>query len=112
MRTGRTHLLIATAVAAGLAAAPLAQARDWHHGYGRHYYYHRHHGNPAAAAIIGGIIGLGVGAAIAGSEAPPPAYYAPPPDYYGAPPGYYYAPPPPAIYYGCGYKRLCLAPFG
>jgi hypothetical protein len=38
-------------------------------------------GNAAGAAIIGGIIGLGVGAAIASH-------------------GYYAAPPPP-VYYGC-----------
>ena len=51
---------------------------------------------PLRAAIIGGIIGLGVGAAIASN-----GYYAapPPPVYYGAPPAYYYAPPPP-VYYG------------
>ena len=44
-----------------------------------------HRGNNAGAAIIGGLIGLGVGAAIASG-----GYYAPPPPvYYGAPPGYY-----------------------
>jgi hypothetical protein len=58
--------------------------------------YHRGGGgNAAGAAIIGGIIGLGVGAAIASH-----GYYgAPPPVYYGSPPAYYYAPPPP-VYYG------------
>jgi hypothetical protein len=57
-------------------------------------------------AIIGGLIGLGVGIAIAGSNPPPPgygappgAYYPPPPGYYAPPPGYY-PPPPPAVYYG------------
>jgi hypothetical protein len=61
----------------------------------------------AGAAIVGGLIGLGIGAAIAGSTPPPPvgyappppAYYPPPPMYYGPPPGYYAAPPP-AFYYG------------
>jgi len=53
-----------------------------------------HHGNNAGAAIVGGLIGLGIGAAIASR-----GYYAPPPPvYYGAPPGYYA--PPPAVYYG------------
>jgi len=51
----------------------------------------------AGAAIVGGLVGLGVGAAIASG-----GYYAPPPVYYGPPPGYY-APPPPAVYYGYGY---------
>src|SRR5271170_4266143 len=65
--------------------------------------------NNVAPAIIGGLIGLGVGAAIAGSAAPPaygygygpppPAYYPPPPGYYSPPPQYY-APPPPPVYYG------------
>jgi len=77
----------ALAVSLALAAGPAAQARDWHGGY-RHDGYH---GGGAGAAVVGGLIGLGVGAAIA-SSAPPPAYYAPPPGYY--------APPPPAVYYG------------
>ena len=49
-----------------------------------------------APAILGGIIGLGVGAAIASNgyyAAPPPAVY------YGSPAPSYYAPPPP-VYYG------------
>ncbi len=78
----------ATVLIAGLALAPAAQARDWHHGggYGRGGYYHRGGGN-AGAAIGAGIIGLAVGAAIASGSQPyyaPPAYYAPPPAvYYG-----------------------------
>ena len=45
------------------------------------------------AGIIGGIVGLGVGAAIASN-----GYYAPPPPvYYGYPYGYY---TPPPVYYG------------
>ncbi len=83
-------LLMAAVVTAGIALAPAAQARDWH---GR--YYHRHRGGgggAAAAAIVGGLVGLGVGAAIANQG------YAPPPVYYGPPPAYYA--PPPAVYYG------------
>jgi len=76
-------------VAASVTIAPPAQARS------------------AAPAILGALIGIGIGAAIAGSTPPPPvgyyppppAYYPPPPGYYGPPPGYY-APPPPAVYYG------------
>jgi len=95
--------LTATAAALALggvtlgAAAP-AEARyhgGWHGGYHGHYY--RHGGGSALAA---GIIGLGVGAAIAsdrgyydrGYYGPAyygPAYYAPPPP----PPGYYYGGP-------------------
>jgi hypothetical protein len=78
----------ATVLMAGLALAPVAQARDWHGGggYNRGGYYHRG-GNGAGAAVAAGIIGLGIGAAIASSNRP---YYAPPS---------YYAPPP-AVYYG------------
>jgi len=80
---------LSTAVAvAGLAIGPAAQAEYWH-GHGHPNY----HGNNAGAAIVGGLIGLGVGAAIASG-----GYYAPP-VYYGPPPGYY-TPPPPAVYYG------------
>lgn len=90
--------VLAAALVAGLASAPAAHADNWHRGgHGRHY----HHGNNAAAAgaaIIGGIVGLGLGAAIASGGY---GYYAPPPVYYGPPPGYY-APPPPAVYYGYG----------
>ena len=86
---------LSTAVlVAGLGVAPAAHAQHWH-GRG-HNYHHSGGGNAAGVAIIGGIIGLGIGAAIASN-----GYYAapPPPVYYGAPPAYYYAPPPP-VYYG------------
>lgn len=117
----RTLLLAAPAVAV-LLLAPAAQA-DWRgHGYGGHgggyygghgggYYGHGGYygrgggyygGYPAGAAIVGGaLLGLGIGAAVAGALAPP-VYYAPPPVYY-APPAVVYAPPrvvygPPAYY--------------
>jgi hypothetical protein len=84
---------IAVTIVAALMTAPVAEARDWR---GHHPYYGgyrgRSHGNAAGAAIIGGLIGLGLGAAIASSGG-----YAPPPAYYGAP---VYAPPPPVVYYG------------
>jgi hypothetical protein len=91
----RASVLTAMLIA-GLATAPIALAdnrhghEQWHGGRGDH------HGNNVAPAIIGGLIGLGVGAAIASGGY---GYYAPPPVYYGPPPGYY-APPPPAVYYG------------
>jgi hypothetical protein len=94
------RFLITTALVAGLGIVPAAHAQHWHGG-GNNYHHgggNSHHGgggNAAGAAIIGGIIGLGVGAAIASH-----GYYAPPPPvYYGSPPAYYYAPPP-TVYYG------------
>jgi hypothetical protein len=95
------RLLTTAVLVAGLGIAPAVHAQHWHGG-GNNYhhgggnYHHGGGGNAAGAAIIGGIIGLGVGAAIASK-----GYYAapPPPVYYGAPPAYYYAPPPP-VYYG------------
>jgi len=71
----------------GLAAAP-AQAQRWHRGY-------YHHGDTTGAALLGGIIGLGVGAAIASDHR----------DRYYYDDGYYAPPPPPAYgYYGRGYE--------
>jgi hypothetical protein len=89
------RVLSTAAVVAGLAIAPAAYAEHWHggRGYGGGY---AHHNNAAGAAIIGDLVGLGVGAAIASSG----GYYAPPPAYYYAPPPAYYTPPPPAVYYG------------
>jgi hypothetical protein len=84
------RLLPTAVVVAGLAIAPASYAAHWHGGG-----HPNHHGNNAGAAIIGGLIGLGVGAAIASGG----GYYAPPPLYYGPPPGYY-APRPPVVYYG------------
>jgi hypothetical protein len=85
------RFLSTAVVVAGLAIAPAAHAAEWH-GHGHPY----HHGNNAGAAIVGGLVGLGLGAAIASGGYY--GYYAPP-AYYGPPPGYY-TPPPPAVYYG------------
>jgi hypothetical protein len=71
-----------------MTASPAA-AQRWH-GYHR---YHHDGGDAAGAAIIGGIVGLGLGAAIASSDND--RYYD---DRYYAPP-----PPPPPGYYGDGY---------
>jgi hypothetical protein len=85
------RFLPTAALVAGLAIAPAAYAAHWHGG----NYHHGGDGKAAGAAIIGGLIGLGLGAALASGG----AYAAPPPVYYGPPAGYY-APPPPAVYYG------------
>jgi hypothetical protein len=45
----------------GMTAAP-AQAQRWHR------YHHYHHGGRTSAALLGGLVGLGVGAAIASSN--------------------------------------------
>jgi hypothetical protein len=72
--------LLTMAVLAGLTIAPVAQARD-SHDHGRDWHDRGrddgHHGGNTGA-IIGGLIGLGLGAAIAsggGYAAPPAVYY-------------------------------------
>ena len=96
------RLLSTAALVAGLAMAPGAHADRWHGNWDHHH----GGGNAAGAAIIGGLVGLGVGAAIAsggGYYGAPgysaPGYYAPPYSYYG-PPSAYYTPAPPPVYYG------------
>ena len=62
------RLLTTAVLVAGLGIAPAAHAEHWHGGgnyRGGGNYHHGGGGNAAGAAIIGGIIGLGVGAAIA-----------------------------------------------
>lgn len=94
----RARVFTAAALSVALALAPAAYARDWH-GNGR-YYHQGGGGGAAGAAIVGGIIGLGVGAAIASNGYN--RYYAPPPPVYYGYPSYSYAAPPP-VYYGYGY---------
>lgn len=102
--------------ATALAAAAPADAQRWRGGYGRHY---DRGGDAVAAGLLGGIVGLGVGAAIANSDRGryyDRGYYND--GYYRAPPRViyrerYYAPPPPPVvyrervydrgYYGGGY---------
>ena len=81
----KAGLALALGATALTAAAP-AEAQRY---YGRGY--HHHGGNAAGAAVIGGLLGLGVGAAIASSNRP---YY------YDRGYGYYAPPPPPPIYRG------------
>jgi hypothetical protein len=89
--------LTAAAFSAAVALAPAVHAADWHRG-GNYYHRGGGGGGAAGAAIVGGIVGLGLGAAIASNGYN--GYYAPPPPVYYGPPSGYYAPPPPAVYYG------------
>ena len=79
--------------ATALSAAAPVQAQHWRGRYHRGY-HHGGGGDVAAGALLGGIVGLGIGAAIAGSRndrAYDRGYY---------PRGYsrdYYAPPPRVI---------------
>ena len=83
--------------------------RDYrrHNRYGRHHRHHRRHrgGNEAAAAVIGGIVGLGVGAAIASQ----PRYESAPRRVYRTRPAttYYAAPRP----WTGEWYRYCAAKF-
>ena len=98
----RARVLGTAALVAALAMGPAAHAEHWHGGWGHGGgNYHHHNGNAAGAAIIGGLVGLGLGAAIAsnGGYYGSPGYYAPPYSYYGPPPAYY-SPVPPPVYYG------------
>jgi hypothetical protein len=91
-------LLIAAPVAAGLLAAPAAQADwhhgggDWHHGGGDWHHGDWHHDHYNGGAVAGAVLGLGAAALLGGIiasqaqqpyYAPPPVVYAPPPPYYG-----------------------------
>jgi len=112
-KAGMAVALGATALAT--TAAP-ADAQRYHRGYGG--YHHGHGGDVAAGAVLGGILGLGVGAAIASGNRDryyDRGYY----DdgyYYDRRPRvvyreHYYAPPPRVVYrepyyaprYGYGY---------
>ena len=82
----KAGLGVALAATALTAAVP-ADAQRW----GRGWHGHRGGGNVAGAAVLGGILGLGVGAAIASNNRN--RYYDR--GYYN---GGYYAPPPVAYY--------------
>lgn len=106
-------LAIGAVMTASIAGSAIAEPHDhgWHHDrwhdggwHGDRGYYQDNTG----AAIGGALLGLGVGALLGSTLAPPPqayyapppqSYYAPPPVYYPPPPQSYYAPPPP-VYYG------------
>ena len=62
-----------------------------------------HNNNAAGAAIVGGIVGLGLGAAIASGGGYGPYSYSYSPYNYYTPPPAYYTPAPPPVYYGYGY---------
>lgn len=90
-----------TALGVGLAATALASAAP---AQAQRYWHRDRGGDTAAGALIGGVIGLGLGAAIASSNRG--RYYDR--GYYGySRPDYYYdqrvyvapPPPPPRVYY-------------
>jgi len=97
----RSRFLGTAAVVAALAVAPAVHAERWHGDYHHHGGGGGGGGGAAGAAIIGGLVGLGLGAAVAsnGGYYGAPGYYAPPYGYYGPPSGYY-TPAPPPVYYG------------
>ena len=78
----KAGLGIALAATALTAAAP-ADAQRW-----GGYRHHRGGGDVAAGALLGGIVGLGIGAAVASSNRD---------RYYDR--GYYYDAPPPRVVY-------------
>ncbi len=98
----KAGLGIALAATALTAAAP-ADAQRWGRGYrggGWGGYHHRGGGNVAGAAVLGGILGLGVGAAIASSNRPryvDRGYYD----------DGYYRGPPVRTYYRQDYRPRC-----
>ncbi len=113
-----------TVLATGLAATALASAAPAEAQ--RYRRYRDRGGDTAAGALIGGVIGLGLGAAIASSSRnryydrgynydrrgyyDDRAYYAPPPRVYYRD-RYYAPPPPPPVYYEPrGYYRGYDAP--
>ena len=91
-------VLLAVPAAATLLMAPAAHA-DWRgHGYGSALWVSHHHGGIGVAPVIAGaVVGLGVGAVVAGVLAPP-VVVAPPPVMYAPPPQMVYAPPPQVVY--------------
>jgi hypothetical protein len=118
---GVAALALVAGLGAPVALASVAHAQNWHHGgyggYNRGYggghggyggyggWHGDYYGPGPGVAIASGILGLAVGAAVAGALAPPvyapppPVYYTAPPVIYAAPPPVYYAPPPPPGYY-------------
>ena len=81
-------------VVLGLTAASTLAVATATPAEAQRYRHYRHHGDRAGLAIGAGILGLGLGAAIASSNR---GYYSDP--YYGGYGGYYGDP-----YYGYGYR--------
>lgn len=96
LKTTIGHVTAGLAALAMVAGATAASAQSYRHGgYRGGYYGHGHHGNDAGVAIAGGIVGLALGAAIAGNNNHGARYNS---GY-----GYDYAPPPPPPRYYDGY---------
>ena len=100
------HLAAGLAAFSMVAAAAGAASADPRGRYDRYDRYDRHDrrdNNGAEAAIVAGVLGLAIGAAIAGGGHDNDRYARPDRSY-----GYGYAPPPPPPrYYGRGYGEDC-----
>jgi hypothetical protein len=92
LKTQIGRIAAGVAALAMVAGATAASAQPYRGGY---YGGRGHHGNDAGVAIAGGIVGLALGAAIAGNNS---GHYRTGYDYGYAPP-----PPPPRYYGGYGY---------
>ena len=100
LKTTIGHVTAGLAALAMVTGATAASAQSYRHGgYHGGYYGHGHHGNDAGVAIAGGIVGLALGAAIAGNHDNGARYNSG----YGY--GYAPPPPPPRYYDGYGYAR-------
>ncbi|MDF0486864.1 hypothetical protein PX554_01880 [Sphingomonas sp. H39-1-10] len=87
-KAGLGVALAATALTAAMPAE--AQWRGGYRGYRGYHGWHRG-GDATGAALLGGIVGLGVGAAIASNNRGyDRGYYDGPRGYYAGPPAYYY----------------------
>jgi hypothetical protein len=94
------HLAAGLAAVSMVATAGVASA-DPRGRYDRH---HHRDNNKAETAIVAGVLGLAIGAAIAGGTRDNDRYERSDRGYgYG----YGYAPPPPPRYYGRGYSEDC-----
>ena len=95
------HATAGLAALAMVTGATAASAQSYRHGGGGYYggRGYSHHGNDAGVAIAGGIVGLALGAAIAGNNHGGARYNSG----YGY--GYAPPPPPPRYYNGYGYGR-------
>jgi hypothetical protein len=100
LKTFIGHATAGVAALAMVAGATAASAQSYRHGGGYYGGRGHHHGdNDVGVAIAGGIVGLALGAAIAGNNNHGPRYNSG----YGY--GYAPPPPPPRYYGGYGYGR-------
>jgi hypothetical protein len=96
LKTTLGHVAAGLAALAMVAGSTAASAQSYRHGGGYHGGRGHHNNNDASVAIAGGIVGLALGAAIAGNNHG---------SRYDNGYGYGHAPPPPRYYGGYGYAR-------